>query len=82
MTNYISQTEAAFRLGITDRVQAKWRAARKGPRAIQKDHRKRFQYDAHDVERLRAAILELGKFGLSLTGVEPLRAPAESGPHV
>lgn len=85
MTNipqYISQTEAAARLGVTDPILKRWRTAGIGPEWRRTAAWLRAEYREADVERLREGLITLGGFGLSLHGVMPLteRAHRTAGP--
>jgi hypothetical protein len=72
----ISEREMLKELGISKRVAAGWRSQGIGPRCIRSSFTRPYDYQASDVAELRKHLIKLGKFGIGLPGLPPLRGGA------
>jgi hypothetical protein len=70
----ISQATVIARLGISANVAQGWRSKGIGPRCIRSHPKQAWRYIESEVEELRDALLVLGRYGMNLPGIAPLRA--------
>lgn len=70
----VPEGEMIRRLGVSKRIVAGWRAQGIGPRCIRSSFNRPYDYQASDVAELRKHLIELGRIGVALPGVRPLKA--------
>jgi hypothetical protein len=71
-SDLILQSEVTALLGVPDGVLVGLRKRNAPLYCVKLDHQEQFRYSREEIETVRAALLTLGRFGLSIHGAGPL----------